>query len=262
MTNETGRTTQACHEAFQAIFNHAPACSGPCEFESCTSTGSYFVPEGCDGWGTLVRYKPYDECDIERLCDTGSWAKYFVRWYGFPGELLWSAEGNWNVFCGADTDSDGLPDNADNCPDVNNPTQDDTDDNLVGDACDPCPYDSSNDIDADGICGDVDNCAYISNSDQSDSYPPQGNGIGDACECEGDFQCDGDVDGSDASTFKGYFGRSADLRPCVAGDTCSGDFTCDGDVDGTDVSLFKSDFGRSSMQNPCPVCVVGEWCNY
>ena len=42
-----------------------------------------------------------------------------------------------------------------------------------------------------------------------------------------------------------------------------GDFKCDRDVDGTDASLFKQDFGRSSIQNPCPVCEAGvEWCGY
>ena len=48
----------------------------------------------------------------------------------------------------------------------------------------------------------------------------------------------------------------------LAQDYCEGDFNCDGDVDGTDASLFKSDFGRSSMQNPCPACEAGEWCMY
>ena len=43
-----------------------------------------------------------------------------------------------------------------------------------------------------------DNCPEIYNPDQEDTYPPRGNGIGDACECEGDFDCDGDVDGWDA----------------------------------------------------------------
>jgi hypothetical protein len=35
-------------------------------------------------------------------------------------------------------------------------------------------------------------------------------------------------------------------------DYCEGDFDCDGDCDGTDASVFKSDFGRSNFQNPCP----------
>ena len=42
---------------------------------------------------------------------------------------------------------------------------------------------------------DEDNCFEIYNPDQEDTYPPGGNGIGDACECEGDFDCDGNVDG-------------------------------------------------------------------
>jgi len=116
--------------------------------------------------------------------------------------------------------------------------------------------------DNDGIPSSIDNCPNIPNTDQLDSYPPQGNGIGDACECKGDFSCDGDVDGSDASTFKVDFGRSIIVHPCIAGDACNGDFSCDGDVDGTDASLFKADFGRSSMQNSCPACVQGEWCMY
>ena len=81
-------------------------------------------------------------------------------------------------------------------------------------------------------------------------------------KCESDFTCDGDVDGSDASTFKTDFGRSSILKPCTTESPCHGDFNCDHDCDGTDASKFKSDFGRSSIQNPCPACEVGEWCQY
>ena len=43
--------------------------------------------------------------------------------------------------------------------------------------------------------------------------------------------------------------------PCVmAQDPCEGNFDCDQDVDGTDAAVFKSDFGRSSFSNPCPTC--------
>ncbi len=91
---------------------------------------------------------------------------------------------------------------------------------------------------------------------QEDTYPPQGNGIGDACECEGNFNCseDDDCDGSDAATFKIDFGRSIFKDPCTNELICNGDFDCDVDVDGTDAALFKSDFGRSSFSNPCPMC--------
>ena len=35
-------------------------------------------------------------------------------------------------------------------------------------------------------------------------------------------------------------------------DFCEGNFDYDKDVDGSDASTFKQDFGRSSLQNPCP----------
>jgi hypothetical protein len=97
---------------------------------------------------------------------------------------------------------------------------------------------------------------------QEDSYPPQTNGVGDACDCEGDFDCDGDCDGTDAAKFKTDFGRSGFNMPCITSDPCNGDFECDADVDGTDAALFKSDFGRSSFLDPCPACEVGNWCVY
>ncbi len=56
----------------------------------------------------------------------------------------------------------------------------------------------------------------------------------------------------------------------VAQSPCEGNFDCDLDVDGSDASVFKSDFGRSSLKNPCPTCGVcsggtlsplGRWCD-
>jgi len=83
-----------------------------------------------------------------------------------------------------------------------------------------------------------------------------------ALYCEGNFDCDRDVDGSDASTFKNNFGRSSFLDPCTDLDPCYGDFDCDSDVDGSDADIFKKDFGRSSLANPCPACSWQVWCNY
>jgi hypothetical protein len=82
------------------------------------------------------------------------------------------------------------------------------------------------------------------------------------CDCEGNFDDDEDVDGTDAATFKADFGRSGFLRPCENVDPCNGDFDCDHDVDGSDASVFKEDFGRSPFQNPCPVCTRDPWCVY
>ena len=62
--------------------------------------------------------------------------------------------------------------------------------------------------------------------------------------CEGDFDCDGDVDGSDLAIFAADFGRT----DCDTGLPCEGDFD-DNDVDGSDLAAFAVDFGRTD----CPI---------
>jgi len=121
-----------------------------------------------------------------------------------------------------------------------------------------------------GFCDD--NCPNTPNPLQEDTYPPQGNGIGDACDCEADFECDGDVDAEDVLIFLQDFGRSVFcgagearflcISSCTNETPCPADFDCDTDVDATDVTKFLEDFGRSQYSNPCPACVVGDWCVY
>jgi hypothetical protein len=197
--------------------------------------------------------------------------------------VCWTYE---RVRC-VDTDIDGINDDLDNCPAIANAGQEDADDDERGDACDNCPNNYNRhqiDCDTDGT-GDVcdadtvdqdgdgvddgegaghgcDNCPATPNNDQSDSYPSGGNGCGDACECEGNFDNDLDVDGTDASTFKMDFGRSKIVDPCTNALPCDGDIECDTDVDGTNASQFKMDFGRSKMINPCPNGVTVPWCLY
>ncbi|MCK5423182.1 MAG: hypothetical protein KAJ08_13500, partial [Deltaproteobacteria bacterium] len=94
-------------------------------------------------------------------------------------------------------------------------------------------------------------------------YPPGGNGIGDACDCEGDFNCDGNVNALDAAFISGWFKKRTKLsNPCTNENPCYGDFDCDGDVDNDDKAIFYADFGRSKNNNPCPPCEVGDWCSY
>jgi hypothetical protein len=81
--------------------------------------------------------------------------------------------------CSTDSDSDGINDSDDNCPNDFNPGQEDSENGGVGDGigdvCDPCPDDADNDaVDVDGICngpsfnppktGANDNCPSVANT--------------------------------------------------------------------------------------------------
>jgi PKD repeat protein len=57
--------------------------------------------------------------------------------------------------------------------------------------------------------------------------------------CKGDFNTDGDVDGTDLSLFAAEFGKSNCNWQCTS------DFDCDGDVDGSDLADFAAEFGRT-----------------
>jgi hypothetical protein len=110
------------------------------------------------------------------------------------------------------------------------------------------------DDDDDGVSNGLDNCPEAYNPEQKDSYPPQTNSCGDACECEGDFDSDGDVDLSDLSTFARDYGR----RNCTIEDPCNGDFNCDGKVNLLDGNIFGSDYERTN----CPYFPTDPWCTY
>jgi len=118
------------------------------------------------------------------------------------------------------------------------------------------------DVDGDGIIIQLDNCPEDYNPSQLDTYPTQGNGIGDACDCECDFDCSGGVDAIDVTAFLTDFGRSTFNNPCTNASPCNGDSNCDVNVDALDVDKFLEDFGRSQFFNPCPDCVAGDWCVY
>ncbi|MCK4660324.1 MAG: thrombospondin type 3 repeat-containing protein [Phycisphaerae bacterium] len=81
--------------------------------------------------------------------------------------------------CDPDVDSDGVPDDCDNCPDTPNPDQADFDGDGLGDICDP-------DIDNDGVPNPLDVCDYT---------PPGANIVTDPEDClYGTLRCDQDGD--------------------------------------------------------------------
>ena len=73
---------------------------------------------------------------------------FYVRVGGYLGE---TGTGTLAVSIDPDSDSDGVPDPADNCPTVANANQSNLDGDAYGDACD-------GDIDGDGVGNDADGC--------------------------------------------------------------------------------------------------------
>jgi hypothetical protein len=134
--------------------------------------------------------------------------------------------------CDADDDNDGIDDPIDNCPAVANPDQANVDGDAEGDVCDPCVTSIDNDVDGDGLCGPDDNCDFDPNDDQADL---DGDGIGDACDTDRDGDGLPDIndrcpdDGGGDQTDSDFDGFGDDC------DLCPGDFSLtnfDSDGDG------------------------------
>ena len=89
---------------------------------------------------------------------------------GVSGELV-DGQSSFGYY-DPDSDSDSLRDSIDNCPNVSNPDQLNTDGDGQGDVCDA-------DDDNDTIPDVSDNCPLVANTNQADCNH---NGIGDACE--------------------------------------------------------------------------------
>ena len=129
-----------------------------------------------------------------------------------------------------DSDGDGIINSADNCPLIFNPVrpmddgaQTDSDADMLGDHCDPCPYDANStdcdysttppepdmDRDDDGKDDWEDNCPGVANEDQADR---DNDDIGDVCDL-----CPDQAGGVCAILINDVRDPSSQTRP-VAGD--------------------------------------------
>lgn len=131
------------------------------------------------------------------------------------GDYSGTGDELWAVDVDLDMDGDGLPASRDNCPNVANPTQADSDRDGVGDACDACPGTVA------GSVVDAAGCPVL---------------------VPGDFDRDGDVDSTALQAF-----RACALSPNVpASPDCEEkDFDGDGDVDQDDFGLMQRCFSGS-----------------
>ncbi|MES2643374.1 MAG: putative metal-binding motif-containing protein [Myxococcota bacterium] len=128
-----------------------------------------------------------------------------------------------------DTDCDNVGDACDNCVDVPNPTQDDRDEDGLGDFCDSCPIDAfvpQDDFDEDGMGDWCDICPDVASTGADEDRDL----IGDECD-----NC-WDVDNVD----------QLDLDGDGLGDECD---TCPIDYDPTDLDTDEDEVG-----DVCDVC--------
>lgn len=138
------------------------------------------------GWGDWIREKAMD------AAERGGYEPPF-----------WAVHGISEI-PPDDLDLDGVLAGEDNCADLSNPDQTDTDADGIGDDCDDLT-----DSDDDGVGDDEDNCPSVGNADQVDT---DGDGEGD--ECDPDDDGDDVDDQADSCPLDGNFSAYGD--PCGA----------------------------------------------
>lgn len=166
--------------------------------------------------------------------------------------------------CCYDSDDDGVCDDWDNCIDEPNATQDDTDQDDVGDACDVCPNDYNDDSDQDGFCDSDDNCPDLWNELQADADQ---DGIGDFCDpiCPNDPLNDEDEDGicgGNDNCPDVYNPDQIDNDNDGIGDACDScidvdeDEVCVGDDNCPDVpNPGQADTDQNGIGDDCEPCI-------
>ncbi len=156
-----------------------------------------------------------------------------------------------------DQDSDGLPDDWDNCPTTANPQQLDNDTDTIGTACDNCPLisnTSQTDSDNDTVGDPCDNCPNDANPDQLDT---DNDTYGDIC----DTDIDGDGLANDNDTCPSVPNSSA-LGSCFDfyTETVWGTCTQHSDCKDNETEWWKwcenasYDIDNDTIDNPCDNC--------
>ena len=111
----------------------------------------YDIPYG--NYGITVGIIWFDDTNSNGIYDAGDSVSDF-----FPSNNI-----TFSLIC-ADNDADGVCDDNDNCPEISNPDQTDTDEDGTGDVCDSCT-----DTDGDGYG----NTGFLTNTCPDDSCPNQ-----------------------------------------------------------------------------------------
>ena len=206
-------------------------CGGSCG--ACPAAAACFEPGVCErtdcaGAPDGTPCNDADDCTARDACETGGCV-------GVP----------------SDVDQDGRLDCVDNCVETPNPTQDDLDDDEIGDACD-------DDDDGDARRDDEDNCPRVANPDQADD---DRDSLGNAC--------DDDDDGDGVADLDDNCGRSPnpyqdDLEGDGIGDVCDDDDDGDGvrDVDDNcpwHANPRQTDANENDWGDDCESCPEGQW---
>lgn len=271
----TGKFCRISAEGEAHLTDHAQFCNCPTgylpigsvcvEGVACTDSDgdNYYVEaSGCDGEPGFLGHNDCDDTNVNihpdilgPNCGCPSNPQSEICDDGFDNDCDGDNDCDDSDCVCVDSDGDGLYDQDDNCP--NHPNNNGqgvckTTQGQVGKV----------------LCTSGGQCVSgVCITTQIDSWPPIAyggpNGIGDACECEVDFNCDGNVDGTDQIMFDFPTMGPPFGEGCHAGNPCHGDVNCDGKVDGTDFIMWKGDYGRFTLNNPCPIRdPCDEWCDY
>lgn len=160
-----------------------------------------------------------------------------------------SSVGMFDSAC-SDTDGDGVCDEDDNCPEIANADQTNTDGDTFGDVCDICPFDQYNDADGDSVCGDVDACPNTAASDIAAGVPSEYLNINHFADTDGDGIFDTSAPGSKG---KGKGGATGPQFSFTIAQTAG--CNCAQIIDALELGNGHTKFG-------CSIGVMKSWLDY